>query len=238
MPKPAPRARLGPDERREQLLDAALALAAGGDVASVSVQRLARTAGVSQGLLYHYFPTKASLVAAAIRRAADALLTDLRQAAPEGAPVERLTAGLAAYLDHVEAQPTGWRAVLQARSGELADIGDDVETTSLGLIVDALDVESLSPVLHVALSGWLAFERAACLGWLDNQGLPRQALEDLLLSTFVETLTVSARHDDQARNALARLVGDEPARTADRPEPRRSVSRQRHRPPAKSSPAP
>jgi AcrR family transcriptional regulator len=80
------RRRLAPERRTEQLLDAALTLAAGGDLAALSVEDIAREAGVSVGLLYHYFPTKQALVTAAVRRAAAAFVDDLRAAPADWAP--------------------------------------------------------------------------------------------------------------------------------------------------------
>ena len=207
MTQPRVGRRLDPEQRREQLLDAAVDLAAGGDVGAVSVQDLARRAGVSEGLLYHYFPTKDALVAAALRRAADALLAELDIAATsDGSPQERLAAGLAAYLDHVELQPTGWRAALQAHSGDLAALSAELEAHSFRLILDAVDVEEPSPALRVALSGWLAFERDACLAWIDNPDVPRAAIEAILLGSFVATLTAMAEHDAVTRDVVARLL--------------------------------
>jgi AcrR family transcriptional regulator len=49
--------------------DVAVELAAGGDLSAVSVQDIAARAGVSEGLLYHYFPNKDALLLAAVRRA-------------------------------------------------------------------------------------------------------------------------------------------------------------------------
>ena len=82
MTAPVPR-RLRPDARREQLLDAALTLAAGRDLALLSVREIASAAGVSEGLLYHYFPNKDALVLAAVQRAADAMTSALDSAAVE-----------------------------------------------------------------------------------------------------------------------------------------------------------
>lgn len=205
MPTP-PRRRLPPELRREQLLDAALDAAAGGDIGAISVGELAARAGVSEGLLYHYFPTKQALVAAAIRRAADALLADL-QAATGREPIEQLIAGLSAYLDHVQAQPTSWRALLQARTGELAVISADIEARALALVLQALSVSEPSATLLITLTGWAAFERDACLGWLEHPEVSRQTIEDILITSFVQALTAAARHDPAAGQALARLTG-------------------------------
>lgn len=57
------------DERREQILQAAQRLFARNGLASVKMTDLAAAAGTSQGLLYHYFPSKEALLAAVVERA-------------------------------------------------------------------------------------------------------------------------------------------------------------------------
>ncbi len=202
----APGRRLTPQRRRAQLLDAAAELAAGRDLATLSVEEIAAHAGVSEGLLYHYFPTKQALLVAAVRRAADAMLAAL-DAVPPGPPSAALAAGLSAYLDHVQADPTGWRSLLQARSGELAAVAAAVDQRSRELVLAALGMPEPSPALTLALDAWLALEKQACLAWLDHPELPRAGLEDLLGSTFERTLEATARHDQQTREVLARLMG-------------------------------
>lgn len=206
---PPPRRRLSPAERREQLLDTALDLAAGTDLSALSVQEIAARAGVSEGLLYHYFPTKDALLLAVLQRAADALMATLDVAA-QGSTLESLRAGLAAYLDHVQADPTGWRVVLQAHTGALAEIAVAVEQHGRNLTLRSLGVDEPSPALRLALDGWAAFEREACLTWLDHPDLGRDAVEDLLESSFLAALGAAARHDDQAQAVLQRLAGEAP----------------------------
>ena len=199
-----PGRRLRPEERREQLLDAALRLAAERDLTSLSVQEIAAYAQVSEGLLYHYFPTKDALLLAAVQRAADALMQAL-DAVVQGPPLPSLLAGLAAYLDHVQADPTGWRAVLEARTGALADVGRQVEEHARRLTLAGLGVADPSPALATALDGWAALERQACLTWLAHPELPRAAVEDLLVSSFLAALEAAARHDAQSKDVLDRL---------------------------------
>ena len=199
-----PRRRLDKASRREQLLEAAVELAAGRDLTGLSVGELAAHAGVSEGLLYHYFPTKDALLVAAVQRAADALTAALDRAA-QGPPQALLTAGLGAYLDHVQADPTGWQAVLQARSGALAEIGAQVEAHARRLTLASLGVDEATPLLQAALDGWAALEREACLVWLEHPDIARPALEDLLMTSFFAALDAAARHDDQAQAVLNRL---------------------------------
>lgn len=201
------RRRLDPQHRRDQLLDVAVGLAAGGDLSTVSVQDIAARAGVSEGLLYHYFPNKEALLLAAVRRAADTMSAAL-SVAVVGRPLEALTAGLAAYLDHVRADPTGWRALLRARTGPLADAAQEVEQQSRRLTLDLLGVDTPSALLAAALDGWAALERQVCLSWLDEPAMPRAAVEHLLLDSFLSVMSAAAQHDEQTRDVLSRLLPD------------------------------
>jgi AcrR family transcriptional regulator len=199
--------RLTFEQRREQLLDAVSTLAADTDVEALSVQELAAHAGVSEGLLYHYFPNKQALILAAVQRAAGALMDALTEATSlEGTPDVRLAAGLAAYLDHVQAEPVGWRAALRARSGELAQVNVEVEEFTRALILRALGVRKPSDGMLLALAAWSALEREACLRWLEHPNIARQAIEDLLFSSFDAALEAVARHDPFTAEVLAKLA--------------------------------
>ena len=122
-------------------------------------------------------------------------------------PSTALSTGLAAYLDHVQADPTGWRLLLQARSGELAAIAAEVDAHARRLLLAALGVTTPSAAFTLAIDAWLAFEKQACLTWLDRPEVPRDAVADLLGSTFDRTLEATARHDGQTREVLERLLG-------------------------------
>jgi AcrR family transcriptional regulator len=198
--------RLPPEQRREQLLDAATDLAGGRDLATLSVQDIARHAGVSEGLLYHYFPTKQALLLAAAARAA-ARMTAALEAAGGDDPREVLLAGLRAYLDHVRDDPAGWRVLLQAQSGEPARIAAAVDERSRSLALQLMGVVEPSPALLLAVDGFLALEKQVCRTWLDHPEVPRAAVEDLLATTFLRALEAAARHDEQARAAWDRLAG-------------------------------
>lgn len=208
-PAAVPRRRLRPQRRREQLLDVAVELAAGADLAGVSVHDIAAAAGVSEGLLYHYFPTKEALLQAALQRAADAM-TAAVDVVGRGEPLQALTAGLSAYLDHVEADPTGWRALLQARTGALADVAAGVEKRSRQLTLSLLEVDAPSPAVTAVIDGWAALERQICLTWVSHPTLTRTTVESLLLTSFLSLLTTAARDDEQAHAVLAKLTPEVP----------------------------
>jgi len=92
--------RSSPEARREDLIAATLRCLRNHGVEGASVRRIADEAGVSMGLINHYFPGSASLIAAAYESLAGTLLAAIRQhverAKPE--PRARLQAFLEAYF--------------------------------------------------------------------------------------------------------------------------------------------
>ena len=93
-----PRTRLTPDERRTQLLDLGVSLLATRSLDELTIDVLAEEAGISRGLLYHYFGNKHDFREAVVRRAVEDLV---EQTAPpsDGEPLERLIASITEYVD-------------------------------------------------------------------------------------------------------------------------------------------
>jgi AcrR family transcriptional regulator len=70
-------ARLTRAERRDALLDAAVALVTSGDVSAVSMESVAEHAGVSRPLVYKHFANRGELIAAVYQREATHLHREL-----------------------------------------------------------------------------------------------------------------------------------------------------------------
>lgn len=71
------------EDRREQILDATLALITRKGFAAVSLRDVAADVGVAHGLLRHYFPSRGELLAAAFDRAATEEVQELGPAGTE-----------------------------------------------------------------------------------------------------------------------------------------------------------
>ena len=63
--------RLHVDERRRQLLELGADLFATHSYAELSMARIAREAGISKALLYHYFPSKQDFFVATLQQGAE-----------------------------------------------------------------------------------------------------------------------------------------------------------------------
>src|SRR3954468_6466388 len=107
MSSPANRVRMTPEDRREQLLALGVRLLSTRSLDELSIETLAEEAGISRGLLYHYFGNKQDFHRAVCRRAADALI---KVPAPVqgGEPLERLAKSLDAYVGYVQANFAGY----------------------------------------------------------------------------------------------------------------------------------
>jgi AcrR family transcriptional regulator len=108
--------RLPPEERREQLLDAALALIAEKGYESVSMEGIARRAGVTKPVVYDLFGTLADLLEALLEREEERALAQLADLMPTPAkdadPAQVLADGLDAFLRAIETRPDAWRLCL------------------------------------------------------------------------------------------------------------------------------
>src|SRR5215218_10726736 len=94
-------ARLHSDERREQLVARATELFATHGYEELSMAKIAREAGISKALLYHYFPSKSEYFRATVSAEAERLAA-LTEPDPDLPPLEALTASLDAYLGWIE----------------------------------------------------------------------------------------------------------------------------------------
>ncbi|MEW2294982.1 TetR/AcrR family transcriptional regulator [Streptomyces sp. NPDC006743] len=191
------RRRLSTGERREQLLCVGARLFSESPYDDVWIEQVAEIAGVSRGLLYHYFPTKRDFFAAVVERESTRMLR-MTAAAP-GVPLrEQLTAGLDAYLEYVSAHAHGYRAFHRADAA-----GDQtvrrVYRRALAAqerqILAALDADpEFGPLarradVRLAVRGWLAFTTAVCLEWLRGSELTRAQVRDLCARALLGVLT-------------------------------------------------
>src|ERR1051325_10793621 len=73
-------ARIGREQRRQLLLDAAAAMVAEGDIDDITIERVADRAGVSRALLYKHFADRRDLLAAVYQRESQIVHTELTAA--------------------------------------------------------------------------------------------------------------------------------------------------------------
>ena len=96
------RRRMDPDVRRNLILDAAAALVIAEGLTAVSMERVAREAGVSKALVYNYFAKQTGLLSALLLREYRAFQKAARIEAGKVKGLEAVVrATTRAYLDHI-----------------------------------------------------------------------------------------------------------------------------------------
>ena len=186
--------RMSVEARREQLLALGLEQFSARSYDDVSIDDLASAAGISKGLLYHYFPTKRHFYTAALQVASERLLADIHaRAEAEALPRDRPRAGLDAYLGYVHAHGPAYVAVLRGGIGsdpEVARIVDGVRRSFVDRLVEGMGVQPV-PVVRLALSGWVGFVEAASVDLVAHGDVDRVAVRDLLVAVLEATLAVA-----------------------------------------------
>ncbi|GAB2902968.1 TetR/AcrR family transcriptional regulator [Streptomyces mayteni] len=220
-PGPAYR-RLSVEERRGQLIATAQALFARSVPEEVSLDDVAREAGVSRPLVYRYFPGgKQQLYEAALISAADQL--ELCFAVTEsGALSLRLAAGLDRYLAFVDQHGEGFTALLKGGSvvetNRTTAIVDRVRRAAATQVLRHMRVPEPSAPLRLVVRTWITTVEAASLIWLDeDKEQPLDELRDWLVDQFVAQLVVTAGRDKTtARFLRAAAEFEEPGGRIDR----------------------
>ncbi len=107
--------------RRNQLLDVATQLVAEAGFHAVSIEAIARSAGVTRALVYQHFDDLQSLLEEVIQRETSRALAQVSETTlgdlTEGDPVELMLESLRAYLHAVANNPSTWRLVLMPPEG-------------------------------------------------------------------------------------------------------------------------
>jgi len=189
------RARLDVDERRRQLVTLGIELFSTRPYDVVSIDDFARSAGVSKGLLYHYFPTKRDFYVATVQEAARQLLERTQPSEHLGA-FDRLQTGLDGFLDYVVEHGGAYRALLRSGIGtdaEVARIVDETREALVSRLIEKAPIAAPGPLMRVVLRGWIGFVEAATLGWLESpDGLERPALRDMLIEVLLSAVQTAA----------------------------------------------
>jgi AcrR family transcriptional regulator len=176
--------RMDVDERRQHLLDLGTGLFTRHAYNDLSMAAIAREAGISKALLYHYFPSKRDYFLATVGQAAEELA---RRTAPDPSlpPWDQLRGSLDAYLELVGENSDAYVKLLQTASSvpEISEIIDAIRGATANRILEGLAPDA-GPEGRVAVRGWLWFMDGALLDWAANHDLSREELRELLVRTL------------------------------------------------------
>lgn len=194
-----PRKRLAVDTRREQLLRSGVELLRTHTPDEISVDDVARGAGISRGLLYHYFSDRDAFVVAVIEQAG----AELRRALRGDAQLrgrERIEAAIDAFISFAEAHAAGFRAVLTGgvANRKIARLIEQTRERDLDAFVASVATTTAAPdaargsnVLRAALHAHMHFMEGAVVRWLTRGEITREQLHELIMRALDGTLAAA-----------------------------------------------
>ena len=194
--RPRRRVRLETDQRRAQLLALAKATFSNRAYDDVSIDDLAREAKISKGLLYHYFPTKRDLYVAGLQEIAGELVAAITSVPADLAPIERVRAGIDAYLEHVSRHSRAFVSLMRGGIGSDPEVAAVVDGVRSRLFETFLSGSPFAPMLagnprfETAIRGWIGFVEAVSIDWCANPRLTRDELRELLTQILFEIFRV------------------------------------------------
>ena len=175
------------EARREQLLDVTKAIVAERGFHAVSIEGVAREAGISRPIVYGHFDDLPGLLDALVRREGARALGQLAEVLPAALarsdPGERLVAALAGYLEAVRADPATWRLVLVPHEGAPGVLHEAISRGRAAVVAQLAaalgaggrGVDAPDPELAAHLLSALADEAARLL-LADPQRYPRERI--------------------------------------------------------------
>jgi AcrR family transcriptional regulator len=188
------RTRLNTAQRRAQLLEIGAKLFGRHSYDDVSIEEVAEIAGISYGLLYHYFPSKRAFYLAIVE---DESVKLLHASTPDPLlpPLAQLTAGLDIYIDYAARYPDGFRV---AQSGAFTnnDLREIHHARAIAhrdrILTSLAAIMATDGATQIAVTAWLGFVTIAILDWLDNPTVTPDQLRDLCVRAFLAAVDLPA----------------------------------------------
>lgn len=148
------RTRLSPQQRRAQLIELGTEMLADRPLEQISVEDIADQAGVSRGLLFHYFASKQEFHLEIVREASRSMI-ERTAPDPELDPFEILRDSIANYVDYVAEKRDTFISLLRGTaSGDplMREVFEQTRTTmaerTLAQLA-GLDMEVTLSLIHI-----------------------------------------------------------------------------------------
>ena len=168
-------------DRRAQLVQIGLELLPTTPVQELTIDEVARRAGISRSLLFHYFPTKRDYYTAVTRAAADLLWEHLLPR-PGTPPEEQVAGMLDRYVGWVETFRDSYLAFVRGAAGGdpwVAEVYHDTRERLVEVALTALGLPHDLPRRQL-VRAWFAFTEDLVGQWAREPTMSRPELLRLL----------------------------------------------------------
>ncbi|HSV39171.1 MAG TPA: TetR/AcrR family transcriptional regulator [Nocardioidaceae bacterium] len=160
--KVTPRRRLSADDRRRQLIAIGLTKLIEKPIQDLSMDEVATEAGISRGLLFHYFPTKADFYVECMAAAGRRIIRTTKPDENDPGDVQvATTVGL--MLERIARRREFYVSLIQpSMDPRLADVHGSVRAALTDRVMAALDVPTEQRAL---VHAWWAYVEDRALAW-------------------------------------------------------------------------
>lgn len=163
-PTPVRRTRLTHDDRRRQLVGIGLAKLVDKPLWDLSIDEVAAEAGISRGLLFHYFPTKRDFYVACIQAAGRRILRNTAPD-PDQEPRDQVLGMVRALVEQIDRRRAFYLSLLHGTGTadvSLVEVYDGIWAESTDRVVVAL---GLPAEQHDVVHAWWAYVEDRALSW-------------------------------------------------------------------------
>ena len=196
------RTRMSPEQRRAQLVALGVAALADRPLEAVTIEDLARQAGVSPGLVHHYFGSRNGLHHEVLTTARDSMLraTEPRYDLP---PVERVRDTLERFVEFVRAHERVFFSLVRGSASGATEVRDVVDHARL-VLTDHLERAAaelgfeVTPQVRVLLRACVAMAEQALLDAAPSPEVDPAELADTITRSMLAVVQATAAPPPQS----------------------------------------
>lgn len=178
-----------PEARRRQLILEGLELAEEVPLEQVSIEAVAESAGVSRALLFHYFDTRQDFHVAMAEEQARLMLECTEPDLTLEDPIDILRGTIVAFVDFVTENSAVYLALMRGASSAdpaMQAVFDHTRSVMVRRTLDHVSLVDLTPtpLIELAVHGWLAFAEDVTIRWLTRPTIDRDDLLQMITSSL------------------------------------------------------
>jgi len=184
--------RMTTEARREQLLAFGRQHFAEHGYEAMPMDAIAERAGVSKGLLYHYFGNQRGFYMETVRAITDEVIAITEPPADQPFD-EALWVMVRRFVGYVQEHGAVYTALVRGGLGsdtEVNELLDRVRVSSMSRILERLGIHQPSALSQIAIYGWVSLVENACAEWTVTSGASPDQLVDFFIAAFEPVLNV------------------------------------------------
>ena len=158
------------DDRRRELIGIGLRLLVDRPIHELAIDAVAAEAGISRGLLFHYFPTKGDYYAAVIEAATHRILSQTKVPV-EGDEQAKLTAVVGGLVRFIARRRANYVALVRGAAGgdaRVVELFDGLRRELTERVLEAAGISEASARDRLLIRGWLAFAEEVAISSPDS----------------------------------------------------------------------